>query len=104
MVDDAQPLLFLRGGTVFDGSGAEGEPLDLLIEHGRVRALLPHGSSAPEAATVIDANGAWVTPGFIDLHTHYDAEVEVGPGLSESVRQWRHHLHCRQLRPFDGRG
>jgi N-acyl-D-aspartate/D-glutamate deacylase len=86
MVDEAQPLLFLRGGTVFDGSGSEGEPLDVLIERGQVRALLAHGSPAPEAATVIDATGAWVTPGFIDLHTHYDAEVEVGPGLTESVR------------------
>ncbi|MCA9711844.1 MAG: amidohydrolase family protein, partial [Myxococcales bacterium] len=32
------------------------------------------------------AAGAWVTPGFVDLHTHYDAEVELAPGLTESVR------------------
>ncbi|MBT5705517.1 MAG: amidohydrolase family protein, partial [Verrucomicrobia bacterium] len=38
------------------------------------------------AAEVIDAKGRWVMPGFVDLHTHYDAEVEVSPGLSESVR------------------
>src|SRR5207247_445633 len=38
------------------------------------------------AARTIDAAGCWVVPGFIDLHTHYDAEVEVAPALSESLR------------------
>lgn len=41
----------------------------------------------PSATTeVVDATGKWVTPGFVDVHTHYDAEVLVGPGLEESVR------------------
>ncbi|WP_423980976.1 amidohydrolase family protein [Ilumatobacter sp.] len=35
---------------------------------------------------VVDAAGCWVTPGFVDLHTHYDADVEVHPQLSESLR------------------
>ena len=38
------------------------------------------------APTVVDATGKWVTPGFIDLHTHYDAEIEMAPALTESVR------------------
>ena len=35
---------------------------------------------------VIDASGKWITPGFIDCHTHYDAEVIASPGLKESAR------------------
>ncbi|TWS21719.1 amidohydrolase family protein, partial [Tsukamurella sputi] len=35
---------------------------------------------------VIDARGKWVLPGFVDIHTHYDAEILLNPGLSESVR------------------
>lgn len=56
----------------------------MLLEAGRVARMAP--GIVAEGATVIDAAGAWVTPGFVDLHTHYDAEIEVLPGLSESVR------------------
>jgi N-acyl-D-aspartate/D-glutamate deacylase len=78
--------ILVRGGLVFDGNGGEGLPLDVLVEGDRVVKLAPHGTlEVPEARTV-DARGAWVTPGFVDLHTHYDAEIEVLPGLSESVR------------------
>ncbi len=42
--------------------------------------------AAPEGTEVIEASGCWVTPGFIDLHTHYDAELEAQPELSESLR------------------
>jgi N-acyl-D-aspartate/D-glutamate deacylase len=57
---------------------------DVLVRDGQV-VQVAQGLPA-EDAEVIDATGAWVAPGFIDLHTHYDAEVEVLPGLSESVR------------------
>ncbi len=79
------PDVLIRGGTIFDGSGADGVVADLLISDGRVKAMgidLEVGSDAE----VIDADGCWVTPGFIDLHTHYDAELELDPSLSESVR------------------
>ncbi|MFV8754291.1 N-acyl-D-amino-acid deacylase family protein [Nannocystaceae bacterium ST9] len=83
-----RPVL-IRGGTLFDGLGAARRECDLLIREGVVEALLPPGSALPgveDEAESIDARGCWVTPGFIDLHTHYDAEVELWPALGESVR------------------
>ena len=76
--------VLVRGGLVFDGLGGEGRPADVLVRDGRVAQIAPH--IAAEGARIVDAAGAWVTPGFVDLHTHYDAELEVLPGLSESVR------------------
>src|SRR5690349_17148184 len=73
------------GGTVFDGRGnAPRHDVDVGVKDGVVAAIAP--GLARDGAQVIDARGRWVTPGFIDLHTHYDAEIEVGPGLKESVR------------------
>lgn len=75
----------VRGGLVFDGLGNPARELDVVIREGLVEALLPPGGQVDDAET-IDAHGCWVTPGFIDLHTHYDAEVELWPALGESVR------------------
>ncbi|MTV25488.1 amidohydrolase family protein [Nitriliruptoraceae bacterium ZYF776] len=75
----------VRGGTVFDGRGGDGVTADVLVRGGRVAGLLAPGEPVVGAEEV-DAGGCWVTPGFVDLHTHYDAELEVAPGLSESVR------------------
>ena len=75
----------ISGGLVFDGSGADGRRADVLIEDGVVRSIAP-SVEVPAGAEVIDATGCWVTPGFLDLHTHYDAEVEFAPDLTESVR------------------
>ena len=44
------------------------------------------GLGDTNAQQVIDATGLWVTPGFVDLHTHYDAEVEIAPALFESLK------------------
>lgn len=83
--DDHPPIL-LRGGTVFDGSGQRpGVVADVLVRDGIV-AQIGIDLVAPEDATVVDATGKWVTPGFIDLHTHYDAEIEMAPALTESIR------------------
>ena len=84
-VDLDRPLV-IRGGTVFDGSGQRpGIVADVLVRDGIV-AQIGIDLVAPDDAAVVDATGQWVTPGFIDLHTHYDAEVEIAPELGESVR------------------
>lgn len=76
----------IHGGVLFDGSGGEGRPADVLIEGDRVASIAPHGSIAVSGAERVDATGCWLTPGFVDLHTHYDAEVEIAPALGESIR------------------
>lgn len=73
----------IRQGCVFDGINP-GIVTDLGIKDGRIAALAPQLDA--QDAAVIDASGLWVTPGFVDIHTHYDLEVEVSPGLPESVR------------------
>ncbi len=78
--------LVIRGGMVFDGLGSPARESDVLVRDGVIAALLPPGGQADADAESIDARGCWVTPGFIDLHTHYDAEVELWPALGESVR------------------
>lgn len=77
--------LVVTGGLFFDGTGASPVRRDVGVRAGRV-AEISSESLATQGATVVDAEGMWVTPGLIDVHTHYDAEVLVAPGLSESVR------------------
>ncbi len=81
----------IRGGLVIDGTGADGRVADVLVRDGVVQRIdidleLPDAPDLPDGTRVIDARGCWVTPGFIDLHTHYDAELELDPALGESVR------------------
>lgn len=75
----------IRNGLYFDGTGSKGKKSDVVIQEGRISAL--HDvAPAIDGAIVIDATDKWITPGFIDIHTHYDAEIEVMPGLEESLR------------------
>jgi N-acyl-D-aspartate/D-glutamate deacylase len=80
--------ILIRNGRVFTGDPREKAiPRNILIgEDGRIARISREMIPAPPNARIIEAEGKWVTPGFIDSHTHYDAEVLVSPGLKESVR------------------
>jgi N-acyl-D-aspartate/D-glutamate deacylase len=81
--------VIIRDGLWFDGTGSPPQTRTLGIHDGVV-ATVAGPSDGPLDETgcpeVIDAAGKWVLPGFIDVHTHYDAEVLLDPGLPESVR------------------
>jgi dihydroorotase len=62
------PAIVIRNGRVIDPGRVNG-PADLLIQEGKIAGVGPN-LAAPEGATVIDAAGKWVLPGFVDLHVH----------------------------------
>lgn len=78
--------VIIRGGTYFDGTGAPGRRADVGLRDGVVMAVSADPLIPGDATRVVDATGRWVMPGFIDAHTHYDAELIVAPRLGESVR------------------
>lgn len=77
----AQFDLIIRGGTIHDGTGAPPRIGDVGIRDGRIVAV---GEVEGEAAEVIDAAGKLVTPGFVDVHTHFDGQVTWEDRLSPS--------------------
>ncbi len=78
--------IVINGGRYFDGSGAPSAICHLAVRDGKVLLVSAEPIDPSLASKVIDATGKWVTPGFLDTHTHYDAELIVAPSLSESVR------------------
>ncbi|HSJ29129.1 MAG TPA: amidohydrolase family protein [Acidimicrobiia bacterium] len=78
--------LLVRGGLVVDGTGRAARPADVLIEGDTIVAIgapAHHGNDA----TVIEAGGAVVAPGFIDLHTHADHSILAFPSADSALRQ-----------------
>lgn len=74
----------VTGGTVHDGTGAPPRTLDVGIQDGRIVVLAEPGS-LPPATEIVDATGSIVTPGFIDPHTHMDAQLFWAPSGSPSL-------------------
>ena len=77
----SSPNLVIRNGTVVDGSGGDPYEADLAIAGGTIAAI---GKNLPKGVEEIDARGKLVTPGFVDVHTHYDAQVTWSERLSPS--------------------
>ena len=75
----------IQGGTLVDGTGAPGRPADIAIQGDQIAQLAEPGELDPsEANQVIDATGKIVCPGFVDPHTHYDAQLFWDPYATPS--------------------
>jgi len=74
--------LIIRGGTIVDGTGAAPRQGDVEITGGLITAV---GTVDSTATREIDADGALVTPGFVDIHTHFDGQVTWDPILAPSA-------------------
>ncbi len=74
--------LKITGGLVYDGNGGAAERADIAVQDGMIVEI---GKCSGTAARVLEADGNIVTPGFIDLHTHYDGQVSWDEEMRPSV-------------------
>lgn len=78
--------LLIRGGTVVDGTGAPARVADIVVENGLIKDVVAPDSVCPfHAKDCIEAQGKIVTPGFVDLHTHYDGQATWDDVLAPSA-------------------
>ena len=87
--------IVIRGGTIIDGTGKAPFSGDVAIAGGRIAAV---GGKQGPGKREIDAAGLMVTPGWVDVHTHYDGQAMWDPLLDAVVLARRHHGDVRQLR------
>src|SRR5579862_6720462 len=77
--------LLLRDATLVDGTGAPSRPADVAVTGDRIRAVGPPGQlEAPAGGMEVRLDGLVLAPGFIDVHTHYDAQILWDPDLTPS--------------------
>jgi N-acyl-D-aspartate/D-glutamate deacylase len=74
--------LVIRGGSVVDGTGAEVREADVAVTNGRIAMV---GKVDSKGAEEIDAKGKLVTPGFVDIHTHYDGQAVWDSSMAPSA-------------------
>ena len=87
--------IVIRNGTLVDGTGAPGRPGDLALDGDRITAI---GEVSERGRREINAEDKFVTPGFVDIHTHLDAQIAWDPHRLLLLLP-RHHLRRdRQLR------
>src|SRR5690606_35755625 len=67
--------LVVRGATLIDGTGADARPADVAVRNGVVTQVAEPGTIDGRSARTIDADGLLVTPGFVDIHAHYDGQA-----------------------------
>ena len=77
--------LVVRNGNLVDGSGAPARPADVVVDGGLIVDVTAAGAASTAGARrVLDADGRMVTPGFVDVHTHYDAQATWDPWVTPS--------------------
>ena len=74
--------IVIRGGTIIDGTGRPAFAGDVAVEDGRIAAV---GGKAAPARRDIAADGLLVTPGWVDVHTHYDGQATWDPVLVKKI-------------------
>ena len=77
--------VLIKNALIFNGEGTPPQFGDLAIKDEKILAQ-GHELSFDDVGTTVDANGLWLMPGLLDIHTHLDLEVELNPGLGEAVR------------------
>ena len=87
--------LVIRNGKIVDGTGTTAFIGDVAIDDGKITSV---GGKAGAARREIDATGLLVTPGFVDIHTHYDGQVTWDPYLTPVELARRDHDRDGQLR------
>lgn len=83
-----QSYTLIKNGRFFSGNYNDKaiEKHVLVNDKGQIVHISEETIKPKENCTIIDATGKWIVPGFIDSHTHYDAEILASPGLKESAR------------------
>jgi N-acyl-D-aspartate/D-glutamate deacylase len=77
--------LLIKNGWLVDGTGAPGRGADILLRDGVIAEIEDANRLAADADEVIDAGGKLVTPGFVDVHTHYDGQATWDDQLQPST-------------------